>query len=441
MGALAQILASRGEKISGSDLVENDLTKKLQKMGAKVYLGHKKEYLSPETENVVVSAAITEKNPEYKEAQKLGIPILTRGELLGKMMDEKVGIAITGTHGKTTVSSMISHIFEDEGLDPTIAVGGEVRNIGGNAKDGKGKYFIAETCEYKRFFADIHPHIAVITNIEEDHLDYYKDLDDIKSAFSDFTNNIKEGGTLVVCFDDENAKETAENFNEKVISYGISNENLNYRADDIRIEENVQKFRVYKNGSDLGDFEIIIPGLHSILNALAAIAVSLECGVKLGTIKESVARFEGALRRMQTKGEKDGILVIDDYAHHPTEIQTTLRGIKSFYPKRKIWCVFQPHQHSRTRLLLDNFVDSLLEADKIIIPKIYPVRDTREDIESISGDTLTKLLTQKGKSAAYIPEFKEVVTFLEQNASENDIIVTMGAGPVNQVGEMYLNIE
>lgn len=441
MGGLAQILVSRGKKISGSDLVENEITKRLQKLGAKIYLGHKKEYLSPETERVVMNAAITEKNPEYKEAQRLGIPIITRGELLGKMMDEKVGIAVTGTHGKTTVSSMISHIFEDEGLDPTISVGGEVRNIGGNAKDGKGKYFIAETCEYKRFFSDIHPHIAVITNIEEDHLDYYKDIEDIKSAFSDFTGNIKEDGTLIACFDDENTREIAASVGGRIISYGIANEGLNYKADNIRIEENIQKFRVYKNGSDLGNFEIIIPGLHSILNTLAAITVSLECGVKLGTIKESVAHFEGAIRRMQTKGEKDGILVIDDYAHHPTEIQTTLQGIKSFYPKRKIWCVFQPHQHSRTRLLLNNFVDSLLEADEIIIPKIYPVRDTKEDIKSISGDTLAKLLVKKGKSAKYIPDFKDVVKELNKNVSKNDIIVTMGAGPVNQVGEMYLNIE
>lgn len=441
MSALAQILVSRGNKVSGSDLAENSFTKNLQKLGAKVYIGHKKENLSKDTQVVVMSAAISGKNPEYTEAIHLNIPVVSRGELLGKMMDEKTGIAVTGTHGKTTTSSLISHIFEDAKLDPTIVVGGEVRNIGGNAKDGKGKYFIAETCEYKRFFQDIHPDIAVITNIEEDHLDYYKDLADIVSAFTDFTGNIKEGGILVACLDDENTREVARCFNRRVVSYGISCDDLNYRVDNIRAEENIQKFNVYKNGSDLGDFEMTIPGIHSILNATAAIAVSLECGIKLGIIKESIAKFRGAVRRIETKGEREGVLIIDDYAHHPTEIQATLQAIKSFYPKRRLWCVFQPHQHSRTRILLNNFVSALLEADEVLIPKIYPVRDTPEDIASVSGKDLVNLLKKKGKLSEYIPDFKDVVSYLKKNVKENDIVVTMGAGPVNQVGEIYLNIK
>jgi len=440
MSALAQILVSRGNKVSGSDLAENSFTKNLQSLGATIYLGHKKEHLSKDTQVVVMSAAISDKNPEYKEALRLGIPTISRGELLGQLMDEKTGIAVTGTHGKTTTSSLISHIFEDAKLDPTIVVGGEVRNIGGNAKDGQGKYFIAETCEYKRFFKDIHPDIAVITNIEEDHLDYYKDLEDIISAFSDFTGNIKEGGMLVACFDDENTRELAESYDGNVVSYGISSAELNYRADNLRLEENVQKFRVYKNGSDLGDFELKVPGIHSILNALASIAVALECGIKLGIIKESISEFMGAVRRMETKGEKEGVLVIDDYAHHPTEIQATLQAIKSFYPKRKVWCVFQPHQHSRTRILLNNFVSALLEADEVIVPKIYPVRDTAEDIASVSGEDLVNILKSKGKASEYIPDFKDVVSYLKKNVSKNDIIITMGAGPVNQIGEMYLEI-
>lgn len=441
MSALAQILLTRGKSISGSDLVENDITKNLQKMGAKIYLGHSEDYLSPQTQNVVINAAITDKNPEVKKAKKLRIPIITRGELLGQMMDEKIGIAVTGTHGKTTTSSLLAYIFERARLKPTFCVGGEVGNIGSHAQDGSGKYFIAETCEYKRFFADIHPYIAVITNIEEDHLDYYKDLEDIKSAFTDFTGNIKEEGMLVACFDDENVIEVTDNFSGKVLSYGISGENLNYRADNIRVEENIQKFNIYKNGSDLGEFEISIPGVHSILNSVAATAVALECGIKIGVIKESIAHFNGAERRMETKGEVAGVLVIDDYAHHPTEIQTTLQAIKSFYPKRKLWCIFQPHQHSRTRILLNNFVSSLLEADEVIVPKIYPVRDTVEDIASVSGEDLINLIKKKGKSAKYIPEFKDVVKYLKENAKENDIIVTMGAGPVNEIGEIYLNIE
>ncbi|RJO59971.1 UDP-N-acetylmuramate--L-alanine ligase [candidate division WS5 bacterium] len=441
MSALAQILASRGKNVSGSDLVENQITKNLQKQGVRVYLGHSEKNISKDIERAVITAAITDKNPEVKGAKKLGIPIITRGELLGELMSEKVGIAITGTHGKTTTSSLISHIFEDARLDPTIVVGGEVRNIGSHAKDGKGKYFIAETCEYKRFFKDIHPDIAVITNIEEDHLDYYKDLEDIKSAFADFTGNVKDGGTLIACFDDENVREVADSFSGRVVSYGIANGGLNYRASDFMIEEGRQRFNVYKNGSDLGVFEIQIPGIHSILNATSCVAAALECGIKIGTIRDSIASFTGAGRRMEEKGEKGGITVIDDYAHHPTEIQATLRAIKSFYPKRKVWCVFQPHQHSRTRMLLNNFVDALTEADEVIIPTIYPVRDTKEDIASVSGEDLSKLLAKKNKASHYIPEFKDVARYLKENAKENDIIVTMGAGPVNEVGEMYLNIE
>ena len=440
MSALAEILLSRGKAVSGSDLVEIPITKNLKKLGAKVYLGHSEKNISKNVDRVVVSAAISDKNPEIREAQKLGIPIMTRGELLGELMDEKTGIAIAGTHGKTTTSSLIAHIFESAKLHPTFVVGGEVGNIGHHAGDGRGEYFIAETCEYKRFFKDIHPNIAIITNIEEDHMDYYKDLDDIRSAFADFTGNVKKEGMLVACFDDENVRDVVENFSGRVISYGIANGNLNYKASDFSIEENVQKFKVHKNGSYLGTFEIRIPGIHSIMNATAAIAVALECNIKIGIIKECVANFKGAGRRIETKGEKNGVLVIDDYAHHPTEIQATLRAIKSFYPKRKVWCVFQPHQHSRTRILLNNFVGALTEADEIVIPKIYPVRDTAEDIASISGEDLSKLLAKKGKASHYIPEFKDVAKYLKEKVKENDIVVTMGAGPVNEVGEIYLSI-
>lgn len=439
MSGLAQILLERGNRVSGSDLVANENTEKLKKLGAKTYKGHKAEQLSEKTDFVIISAAIEGDNPEYQRALRLGIPILTRGQLLGKLMSEKEGIAVTGTHGKTTTSSLIAHIFEGAELDPTIAVGGEVRNIGGHAKNGKGKYFIAEACEYKRFFLDIHPSIAVITNIEEDHLDYYKDLEDIKSAFSDFAGNVKTGGMLVACFEDENAREIAGNYGGKVISYGFSD--ANYVAKDIKVENGLQKFNVAKNGTDLGEFTLTIPGVHTILNSMAAIAVALECGIKLKIIKESIANFAGAARRMQARGEKNGVLVIDDYAHHPTEIQTTLQAIKSFYPKRRLICVFQPHQHSRTRMLLDNFASALQDADKVIIPKIYAVRDTKEDIESVSGETLAKRLQKKGKGAKYIPEFKDVVSELEKSCKENDIIVTMGAGSVNKVAELYLNIE
>ncbi len=439
MSALAAILLERGNAISGSDLVSNEITEKLRKSGAKIYKGHEAKHLPDNTDIVVISGAIPENNPECIKAMQLNLPILSRGELLGQIMDRATGIAVAGTHGKTTTASLIAEIFEKAKKDPTIAIGGEVRNVGSHAKNGQGKYFIAEACEYKRAFLNIHPEIAVITNIEADHLDYYKDLDDIMSAFAEFAGNITEGGFLVACFDDERVKEITDNFSGRVVSYGFSN--ANYQASDIKIENGVQTFKITKNSTDLGEFEVPLPGIHTILNATAAVAVALECGIKLKAIKESLQNFSGAARRMETKGEKEGVLVIDDYGHHPTEIQATLQAIRSFYPKRRLICVFQPHQHSRTRILLNDFASALKEADEIIIPKIYAVRDTKEDMESVSGETLAKLLKKNGKSAKYIPNFSDVAKELKETTKENDIVLTIGAGPVNEVAEMYLNIE
>ncbi len=438
MSALAAILLERGNAISGSDLVSNEITEKLRKSGAKIYKGHEAKHLPDNTDIVVISGAIPENNPECIKAMQLNLPILSRGELLGQIMDRATGIAVAGTHGKTTTASLIAEIFEKAKKDPTIAIGGEVRNIGSHAKNGKGKYFIAEACEYKRAFLNIHPKVAVITNIEADHLDYYKDLDDIKSAFSDFVNDMDESSLLVACFDDDNVRGIAQGFKGRLVSYGLNK--ANYQASIIKIEDGTQKFKITKNNTDLGEFETKIPGIHTILNITAAVVVALEHGIKLKTIKESVQNFSGAARRMETRGEKEGVLVIDDYGHHPTEIQATLQAIKSFYPKRRLVCVFQPHQHSRTRILLNDFASALKEADEIIIPRIYAVRDTKEDMESVSGETLARLLKKNGKSAKYIPKFSDAVKELKETTKENDIVLTIGAGPVNEVAEEFLSI-
>lgn len=439
MSGLAEILINRGFTVSGSDKKESRLTKKLKELGASVHLGHSEKNLSQSVQTVVFSGAIENDNPELKAARQRELKIVSRSQLLGELMNQKVGIAITGTHGKTTTSSLLSLIFEQEGLEPTILIGGEVRSIGGNARDGKGKYLIAEACEFQRAFLDLHPQIGVITNIEADHLDYYKDLGEIEEAFLDFTKNIKEGGFLVAGIDSPSVSKILNRIEGRVITYGISSEEAEWKAANIQIEGDRLTFEVAKKNQSLGQFSLQIPGTHNIQNALATIIVSLECGIKLRTIKQVIGNFSGAVRRMEFRGERDGILVFDDYAHHPSEIQSSLAGLKSFYPDRKIYCVFQPHQHSRTKLLLKDFASSFKEAKTVIIPKIYAVRDSSEDIASVSGEDLAQEIIRKNKEAHYIPDFKDCVSFLEEKVEPGNIILTMGAGPVNQVAEAYLD--
>lgn len=439
MSGLAEILLSRGFGVSGSDQKENSLTQKLQKLGADVYLGHDEKNLAPAVQTVVFSGAVQDDNPELAAARQRKIKVISRSQLLGELMDQKAGIAITGTHGKTTTSSLLSLIFEREGLKPTILIGGEVRSIGGNARDGEGKYLIAEACEFQRAFLDLHPQIGVITNIEADHLDYYKDLAEIEEAFLDFTTNIKADGFLVAGIDSPSVSKILSRIETRTITYGISSEEAEWKASNIQIQDDRLTFEVSKRNQNLGQFSLQIPGTHNIQNALAAIIVSLECGIKLRTIKEVISNFAGAVRRMEFKGERNGILVFDDYAHHPSEIQSSLAGLKSFYPDKKIYCVFQPHQHSRTKLLLKDFASSFKEAEMVIIPKIYAVRDTLEDIASVSGEDLVEEIIKNKKEAHYLPDFEDCVDFLEKTAKSGDIILTMGAGPVNQVAETYLN--
>lgn len=438
MSGLAKILLKEGKQVSGSDIIQNNITRDLEKLGAKVYLGHDAKNIE-DSEAVIISAAIKD-NPEIGETKKKKLPIYRRSELLGALMASKKGIAISGTHGKTTTSTMISMILEKAGFDPTIVVGGEVKNIGVNAKHGKGEYFVAEACEYERSLLDIHPYISIITNIEADHLDTYKDLDDIIETFKKFVSQTDEKGFLVVSADDFNISKVTENYEGEVITFGISDESAIWKARNIAIKEGITFFSVYKREQRIGDFSLKIPGAHNILNALAAIALASKLEIKLGITKEVLSEFEGVNRRFQIKGVENNITVIDDYGHHPTEVKATLEGLRSIYPdrSRKVWCVFQPHQYSRTKFLLNDFARSFTETDTVIIPDIYAVRDTEEDIKSVNSEVLVDEINKLQKKAIYLKTFEEIVDFLSNNVKSDDIIITIGAGPVYKVGEMFL---
>ncbi len=431
MSGLAKILLQEGHKVSGSDPVPNEETKALTDIGATFYDSQEAGHVTPDIDVVVVSAAIPTDNAELTKATELGLNIVKRPELLNEIITKSRAIAVTGTHGKTTTSSMLAEALIAAGLDPTVVVGAEIDSIGSNSRLGKGEYSVAEVCEYQRAFLDIHPYAAIITNIDADHLDCYKDIDDIKAAFTQFIEQVDPAGFLVYCGDDTNSREVASHYEGIKISYGF-NSNNDFVAENVVISENDSRFTV----QGLGDFTISVPGKHNILNALASIAAVRETKAEMEAVKGSLAVFRGAERRFQLKGVYQGAPVIDDYAHHPTELAATISAARDRYPSRRIVAVFQPHQHSRTRLLKSDFVSALSAADFVIMPEIYAVRDTAEDVASISSKDIVDSLnvTTPGK-ALFFTDFPETLEYLIQNTQSNDIILTIGAGPVYKVGD------
>lgn len=436
MSGLAKIMLESGFRVSGSDTSRSKITNSLEVLGADIKFGHNASNID-KANILIYSAAIPKDNPELVEAKNRGLTVLSRSQFLGKLMNNKKGIAVAGTHGKTTTSTMLSIVLEEAGLDPTIVVGGEVGNIGGNAKTGKGDLFVAEACEYERAFLDLYPFGAIITNIEADHLDTYKDLDDIIESFKKFTTQIDEDGFLVVCSDDKNMMHLNGFFKGNLITYGLSK--ADFTAEKIQVKGRKTVFTVKKNGNHLGQFELIIPGNHNILNALSVIAVADFLEVDMVEVKKSLTKFTNAKRRYEIKGEKDGVLVIDDYAHHPTEIRATLAGIIDFYPKKRIWVVFQPHQYSRTKLLFNDFSESFKDIHRVIIPDIFEARDSDEDKATVTPQKLVEAICEHSKNAEYIGEFTDVVKYLQENVKSGDLVLTLGAGPVYIIGDLFLS--
>lgn len=434
MSGLAEILLENSYAVSGSDMKSSPLTERLKRRGAEIFLGHDAKNVEG-SDLIVYTAAVSDDNPELVRAKELNIPIMDRAEFLGKIMQgHKYNVAISGTHGKTTTTSMVSHIFLKSELDPTILVGGELDIIDGNVRCGKSEYFITEACEYKASFLKFFPYIGVILNIEADHLDFYRNIDHILDTFIEFVKLIPKEGYLIACSEDEKLTKVIKYAECRVLTYGI--EDGDVRAKNITFNERgCASFDVYKKEEKLFEVSLNVPGRHNVLNSLASICIALCLNVGHKYIIEGLESFFGTHRRFEIKGVKDGVTVVDDYAHHPTEIKVTLEAAKN-YPHRKIYCVFQPHTYTRTLTLFDDFANSFSDADEVILADIYAARE--KFTRAVSSDMLGDSIREKGKSCRNFHSFEEIVSYLKTVLKEGDLLLTVGAGDVYKIGEMYL---
>lgn len=438
MSGLAEILLGEDFPISGSDAKESALTKQLEEKGAKIYIGQRASNITEDVKLVVYTAAIHPDNPEYACAKERNLPMLTRAELLGQIMKNyQLPIAVSGTHGKTTTTSMISHILLEADTDPTISVGGILPAIHGNIRVGQSKTFITEACEYTNSFLSFFPKISIILNIDADHLDFFKDLEDIRNSFRRFAALLPQDGTLIINKDIPNVDEITQGLDCEILTYSLKND-ADYHAENIIFDEFAHaSFDCLKGEEKLGRFTLSVPGMHNISNALSAIALGIKIGIDLPTIQKGLLHFSGTDRRFQYKGKVAGVTVIDDYAHHPTEIEATLKTAQN-YPHKTTWCVFQPHTYTRTKALMQEFAQALSLADKVILADIYAARET--DTLGISSANLRDLLLEKGVDAYYFPTFDEIEAFLLENCIHGDVLITMGAGDVYKIGENLLGM-
>lgn len=437
LSGLAEILHNRGHVVSGSDMKESDITDKIKEKGIKVYIGQEAEHVR-DADLIVYSAAVSEENPEMQKAREMGLPMLTRAEMLGLIMAEYVNsIAVSGTHGKTTTTSMISLILENAQKDPTILVGGNLSEIGGNVKIGNSGYFITEACEYMDSFLSLKPRIEIILNIDSDHLDYFKDIDHIVNSFQRFADLVSEDG-IIIAYD---ANPFVNNIIKKLpnaISFGFNDSCTYYVTDVVFNSSGMPQFYINHKKKRLCTVQLSIPGEHNILNALAAFACCHYLGVDEEDIVNTLENYTGTQRRFDIVGmSSKGMKVVDDYAHHPTEIRATLEAARNI-PHKSLWCIFQPHTYTRTMALFDEFITSFEDADKIIFAEIYAARE--KNIHKISSEKLAvetkKIYPQK--DICYIQSFDEIAEFVLKNAVNGDLVITMGAGDIYKVAEIIL---
>lgn len=437
MSGLAEILLKEGFTVSGSDTKESPLTKKLESRGAHIVYGQRAENITPGIGCVVYTAAINRSNPELIEAVARKIPMLTRAELLGQLMKNyDTPIAVSGTHGKTTTTSMISHILLEADMDPTISVGGILKAIGGNIRVGSSGTFITEACEYTNSFLHFFPKISVVLNIEEDHLDFFKDLEDIRHSFHQFAALLPDDGTLVINGDIKDYPEIYSGLSCNVVTYGSSSD-FDYSADNIAYDENGHvSFDLILHGEKTDRIRLSVTGDHNVSNALSAIAVADLLDIPMEVTKKGLLSFTGTDRRFEYKGEFNGVTVVDDYAHHPTEIAATLKAAQHS-PHNSVWCVFQPHTYTRTKAFFHEFAEALSHADHLVLADIYAARET--DTLGISSADLAEETAKLGTDTHYFPSFREIEAFLRENCRPGDLLITMGAGDVVTVGEDLLH--
>lgn len=436
MSGLAEILLSRKFPVSGSDSHESALTDQLAAQGAMVHYPQMAENITDDIDVVVYTAAIHPDNPEFRAAQEKNLPMLTRAQLLGEIMrNYKEAINVSGTHGKTTTTSMITEILLEAHKDPTVSVGGMLKDIGGNIRVGGQETFVVEACEYTNSFLSFFPTIEVILNVEADHLDFFKDIDDIRHSFKLFAEKLPEDGLLVINKDIKHSEYFTQALKCRVVTFGHEKD-ADYTANFISYDKFAHpSYTLFYKGEELAQVELGVTGEHNIYNSLAAVAVARSLDIPMETILRGLKRFTGTDRRFQKKGSVNGFTIIDDYAHHPQEIAATIEAAKK-YPHRKLWIVFQPHTYSRTAALLDDFAGALSQADEIVLADIYAARE--KNTIGISSDDLRKHMLEQNTNVYYIPKFEDIEDFLLQHVEEGDVLITMGAGDIYKVGDDLL---
>jgi UDP-N-acetylmuramate--alanine ligase len=434
MSGIAEVLLNLGYRVSGSDMKESDTTERLRKLGGEIAIGHRAENVtSPHV--VVISSAVKNDNVEVVAAREKQVPVIPRAEMLAELMRLKYGVAIAGAHGKTTTTSMVATVLAAGGIDPTVVIGGKLNSLGTNAKLGQGEFLVAEADESDGSFLKLSPTIAVVTTIDAEHLDYYRDIDEIKAAFLAFINKVPFYGVSVLCLDQPHIQTLIPLVQKRYRTYGMSSQ-ADYQARDVSLKPLGSRFKVLSHNRDLGWFELSVPGVHNINNSLAAIAVARELDIDLEVVRKALREFSGVQRRFQIKGEVDGIIVVDDYGHHPTEVRATLAAAAAGL-ERRVVVVFQPHRYTRTQHLLEEFFTAFNQADKLIVTEIYAAGE--KPIPGVTGQALYEGIRQHGhKDVTYVADKEKLADHLVTILKRGDLVITLGAGDVWKVGEQLL---
>ena len=436
MSGIAELLLNLGYTVSGSDLRETEITKRLADLGGTVHTGHQGQWIAG-ADVVVISSAVRENNPEVQAARAAHIPVIPRAEMLAELMRlKKYGIGVAGSHGKTTTTSMVGWLMAEAGLDPTVVIGGKVNSLGTNAKLGEGEFLVAEADESDGSFLKLSPVLEIVTNIDLEHLDHYRDIEEIKGAFLEFIEKLPFYGAAVVCLDDANVASILAQIRKRVITYGLTSQ-ADVHARAVTAQGLISVFEVCRNTEVLGEITLNVPGLHNVYNALAAITVALELEIPFAVIQNALKTFSGVQRRLQIKGEVDGVMVIDDYGHHPTEIRATLAAMRSAWPRKRLIVMFQPHRYTRTSGLFKEFSTAFHEADVLLLTEIYAASET--PIEGVSGSALLQEIKLHGqKNAHFVADVGSLPRTVLAMVQPEDIVLTLGAGNIHQAGEELL---
>ena len=434
MSGIAEVLLNLGYSVSGSDSKGSEIVENLKAKGAVIGLGHFAENVSKAAPDVVVvSSAVFADNPEVVAAKKLNIPVIPRAEILAELMRLKTGVAVAGTHGKTTTTSMAAVVFNEAGLDPTMVIGGRLNVIGSNAKLGKGEYLVAEADESDGSFMHLSPVITIVTNIDDDHLDFHHTMENLKHLFISFINKVPFYGVAVLCADDENVRSILPEIDKKYVTYGIKHK-ADINVKKLKEKKFGSEFEVLYRGKNLGKFILNIPGAHNVLNSLAVIGAAVETGIRPKDIKRGLSKFNGVMRRFEKLGEKNGILVVDDYGHHPTEIMATLKAARTLKPKRLI-AVFQPHRYSRTKMLFEKFGRAFKDASFVVLTDIYAASE--KPIPNVTAELVANSIRNNGRKVIYKKNKEDIPQYLQEICKKGDLVLILGAGDIRKTGEEF----